>query len=168
MDELDRRLGDLAPRDDLANCARRVLFSPAYMGVCLLMILINLSLLYWIIQTPHHQFPDSWNFIVLEVLVNVGFTLELLLRYLSMPGTFWNSLANKLDVAVLLVCLLAAFSAYAGTLSAEIAEEYSDLALLLRYGVQAVRLMVFMKNRGASLSSSIDDEVDLSRTPMEL
>jgi len=87
---------------------------------------------------------------------------------LPAPQTFWNSLANKLDVAVLLVCLLAAFSAYAGTLSAEIAEEYSDLALLLRYGVQAVRLMVFMKNRGASLSSSIDDEVDLSRTPMEL
>jgi hypothetical protein len=45
---LNRQLFALAPRDDLTNCARRIIFSPAYVVVCLLMILVNTSLLYWV------------------------------------------------------------------------------------------------------------------------
>jgi hypothetical protein len=79
-------------------------------------------------------------------------TLELSNSHAHSPNqNFLDSWTNKLDVGVLIVCLLAAGSTYVGSMSVEIAEEYSDAALLMRYGVQVVRLVVFLKKYAPSV-----------------
>eukprot|EP01119_Soliformovum_irregulare_P019361 TRINITY_DN6106_c0_g1_i1.p2 TRINITY_DN6106_c0_g1~~TRINITY_DN6106_c0_g1_i1.p2 ORF type:complete len:185 (-),score=31.17 TRINITY_DN6106_c0_g1_i1:637-1191(-) len=149
-------------QDTLKTKATVLLHSPAYSFFYLIMILLNAVLVGWIIFNTsvlqNIRGEKGWIFMIVEILVNVGFILEIFLHWLSQRHLFWRSPSNLFDLAVCILSVVGITSFAFGS---------SFFLVFFRYAVQFLRLVPLIKNQQYLIAanrsrvdfSSLEEEV---------
>jgi len=147
----------------LSNFANRFLFSRAYSISYLVIILLNVALIAWILYDigirQDFSTPSHWLFLSVEIIVNLAFLFEISLRLVSLKLRYFSSVSNLFDVVVLLFSLLSILVYFTSSVYfSNINDIISIILLILRYGIQLVRLYRLIQNqRKAYTAHSVVD-----------
>jgi len=163
----------LSKRHTIANSANRLILSPAYVIFYIFMIVLNVTLVLWIvihasilrrISTPGH-----WTFITLEFLINIFFFFEVVVRILSFGKKYLQQWTNVFDVVVLALSLAGLVIYFATNGILEEADDITTtLLLVLRYAIQFLRLIIMVKNHHRILRSyNNSSQIDFSTLTTE-
>lgn len=141
-------------RDEmLHSLANRILHSRKYQYFYLFMM--SLSLFCLVLSTI--QTCPTGYFYFLEAVVNLIMISEVLIRFHALGKVFWRSVWNKLDVVLVLLCLLTLFWLWFGTCSTSRSweTEADTLLLVVRNGIQFARIAVLIRRNAGTTRSGI-------------
>ncbi len=151
--EEEESLLALSLSQKIRNLITRCLFAPSCTIFYILMVFLNLLLIAWIFWDS--GYPTHWLFIAIEVFINCVLCGEVLLRMLIQKKRFFKSKANLFDVLVSILCVASLIVYFSGPSTLEeVDDAVAVLLLILRYGVQFLRLILLIKNNREKLTSS--------------
>ena len=147
----------------IEDLARRAYFSRRCTVFYAVVTLLNVAVLVWVCA-DHKGHPSDSVFLTLEVLVTVALVLEVLFRLIVLRKQFWHSCCNVFDVVVAVLCCVSVVLYLQGPSDAEEAEDIvSESSLLLRNGLQVLRMLLWCRTAGMSTSrhAPVSFDVDL-------
>jgi len=152
-----------------ASYADRVLFSTWYYTLYILVIMVNLTLIIWLLimlARDNYSVTAHWIFISLDVLVNVAFMSEVSLQVISQKKEYFKHLSNLFDFVVMLLSLATLVMYVEKTDPSEEVEDLVALILIVvRYVLQFLRLISIIKKHRSKVISR--KEVDFSQLKPE-
>ncbi|EAL64910.1 hypothetical protein DDB_G0284893 [Dictyostelium discoideum AX4] len=146
--------------------ADRVLFSNKYYYSYIVMILLNLILIIWLITNlikKNTSVPSHWIFIVLDILVNVTLSVEIILQIISQKKKYFQTWANRFDLFVLVISICGLFLYFHSSSSDNY--DYEGVVIIfltaIRYFFQFLRLIALI-NRQKLKKSTFNSRVDFT------
>ncbi|KAN0041575.1 hypothetical protein ACTFIV_004119 [Dictyostelium citrinum] len=146
--------------------ADRVLFSNKYYYSYIVMILLNLILIIWLITNlirKNTSVPSHWIFIVLDILVNVTLSIEIILQIISQKKKYFQTWANRFDLFVLVISICGLFLYFHSSNSDNY--DYEGVVIIfltaIRYFFQFLRLIALI-NRQKLKKSTFNSRVDFT------
>eukprot|EP00743_Colponemidia_sp_Colp-15_P003995 GILK01004307.1.p1 GENE.GILK01004307.1~~GILK01004307.1.p1 ORF type:complete len:230 (-),score=41.52 GILK01004307.1:174-815(-) len=134
--------------DVFINLANRVYFSKLYTCLYLLVIVLNTFAIIWTLRSPKGYPSEVW-FIIIEIFINITILGEVALRMVTQRRKYWTSCSNIFDVFVMALCITALILYLRGPSTEEEVEDIAaDFMVAFRNGIQYLRLIMFLKNRG--------------------
>jgi len=173
--DIDFVRGNLQHSSSLKHAANRVLFSRAYSLMYVLMILLNVTLILWIIISASIKqrivSPTHWLFITLEIVINAALFFEISIRLLSLGKDYFRSRSNVFDLAVLALSFIGLIVFFVSTGAVKEADDIATtLLLIFRYAIQLLRLVLLIKNQQRALkthTSKVDfSTIDIDNEPL--
>ena len=159
--------------EQFKSIARRLLYHPLFKFYYLFMGILSLVCL--VLSLAQKECPTFW-FFILEFVLNVSMITEVSMRYIALEKQFWDSIFNKIDLGLALLCIITLAYIYFGPTcsSSQTTEQVLEQVLLIIRNVIAfsrsimilqryilffqIKLVIIFRN--ASLSRPIRD-VDL-------
>ncbi|KAF2073978.1 hypothetical protein CYY_004723 [Polysphondylium violaceum] len=152
---------------ECSSYADRVLFSNKYYYSYIFMILINLTLILWLIINlikKNTAIPSHWLFITLDILVNITLAVEILLQVISQKKKYFQQWSNLFDLLVLVLSIAGLFMYFLASNSTKTFDFEGIFIILLtaiRYGVQFLRLLALIK-RQSMKNSTFNSRIDFT------
>jgi len=151
--------------------ANRLYFSRAYTVLYVFMILLNVVLLIWLVLNGTGQVTRG--FLALETIVTCVLGIEVAARMLTQGKKYWERYSNWFEFVVLILCTITVVMArttHTLTMSEEVDEMVSWTLLVLRYVLQAFRLLALLRHRKRilALNLSQNDYLDKARRSSSL
>jgi len=157
-------LPELSYMTSLVDAATRMVFSRPFSLFYMTMVFLNSVLLIWTILGASPESSLHGLYIVLEVVVVISFSIDVLLRIvaswkrLSRCEDFKFAFSVVFDVSVWLLCICSLYYYIWGQKDLEEEfEELASLSLALRYSLQFIRLVLFIQRQLKTQSESIVD-----------
>ncbi|ELR18092.1 uncharacterized protein ACA1_367920 [Acanthamoeba castellanii str. Neff] len=163
----------LTVHQKISNLANRWLHSRGCSLFYVGMILLNLFLIGWVIIA--RGYPTHWFFVTLEVFINVALVSEVVFKLVAQKQRFFASKSNWFDLVVTVLCVVSLGVYFGGpSTMEEINDAVAIFLLIFRYGMQFLRLVLFVKNNQQKLVSSAnvilldgDDDDDSARLAVD-
>lgn len=141
----------LSRQEWIQGIANRFVFSQIYLYLYLSMALLSLTT---VVLSLLSECPTA-AFYVLEMVVNVAMIVEVGLRLVAFGKRFWTSFFNWLDLVITGICVVTVGVTLVQGCGAKKEEVLETLLLVVRNGLQFVRLALMVRRSGKNIFSTI-------------